>query len=78
VKRITPPTGGELERAAQARFKAQRDGVMPPEIMGLRSLPIDQRAEALVSMFRFVASEWAVMVLENVKPAKAKPKRRKR
>jgi hypothetical protein len=52
--------------------------VLPPEIKGLRDLPVDQRAEALVTMFRFVASEWAVMVLENVKPAKPKPKRRRR
>ena len=52
--------------------------VLPPEIKGLRDLPVDQRAEALVTMFRFVASEWAVMVLEHVKPAKPKPKRRRR
>ena len=52
--------------------------VLPPEIKGLRDLPVDQRAEALISMFRFVASEWAVMVLEHVKPSKPKAKRRRR
>lgn len=54
-------------------------GVLPPEIVDLRSLPIDQRADALVRMFRFVASEWAAMVLEHVKPpAKLKRARGKK
>jgi hypothetical protein len=34
----------------------------------LRSLPVDRRAEALVALFRFVASEFAALVLEHAKP----------
>ena len=52
----------------------RRVKAVPPEIKGLRSLPVDERAEALISMFRFVASEWAVMVLEHVKPANTRAK----
>lgn len=63
----------------QSPRRVRKAKALPPEIKGLRSLPIDQRAEALVAMFRFVASEWAVMVLENVKPPrKAKATRRRR
>lgn len=39
---------------------------VPGELAELRSLPPDVRAEALVSMFRFVCSEFAVLVLEHV------------
>ena len=43
----------------------------------LRRLPIDQRADLLVQMFRFVAREFAAMVLEHVKsPAAKRLKRR--
>jgi hypothetical protein len=51
---------------------------LPPEIVSLRGLPIDQRVDALVSMFRFCTSEFAVLVLEHVKQPKPKRKRRRR
>jgi hypothetical protein len=54
---------------------AKKKEKLPPEIAALRGLPVDKRAEALISMFRFVTTEWAAMVLEHVKPI-AKRKRR--
>jgi hypothetical protein len=56
---------------------AKKKEKLPPEIAALRGLPVDQRAEALIAMFKFCTSEFAVMVLEYVKPPpKAKRKRR--
>ncbi|HTE35729.1 MAG TPA: hypothetical protein VK630_04220 [Reyranella sp.] len=40
----------------------------------LRAMPIDQRAEIIVDIFRLLSSEFAAMVLDHVKPAKAKPR----
>jgi hypothetical protein len=34
----------------------------------LQALPVDKRAEAIVEIFRVIASEFAAMVLEHVKP----------
>ena len=56
---------------------AKKQEKLPPEIEALRGLPVDQRAEALISIFRFVTTEWAAMVLEHVKPV-ARPKRKRR
>jgi hypothetical protein len=41
----------------------------------LRSLPIDRRANALISLFRLAAAEFAVMVLEYTKPQKKRLKK---
>jgi hypothetical protein len=38
----------------------------------LRSLPIDLRAEFIIEVLSVVVSEFAVMVLEHVKPSKRK------
>jgi hypothetical protein len=50
---------------------------LPSEIVALRGLPTAQRAEALIAMFRFCTTEFAVMVLEHVK-SEPKPKRKRR
>jgi len=39
----------------------------------LRSLPIDERAQLIVELFRIIAAEFAAMVLEHVKPPPKKP-----
>jgi hypothetical protein len=51
---------------------------LPPEIARLRGLPVDKRVEALIAMFKFCTSEFAVLVLEHVKQPKPKRKRRRR
>ena len=41
---------------------------LPDEIVNLRSLPINARADVIIKMMQFAISEWAAMVSENVKP----------
>jgi hypothetical protein len=43
----------------------------------LRAMPIDQRAEAIVKIFQVIASEFAAMVLEHVKPERQSARDRK-
>jgi len=42
----------------------------------LRAMPIDQRAETIVAIFRVISGEFAAMVLEHTKPAAPKKPRR--
>jgi hypothetical protein len=37
----------------------------------LRAMPIDERAEVIVEIFRIISSEFAAMVLEHVQPAES-------
>lgn len=60
-----------------AAFRSKKR--LPPELLQLRSLPPNKRAEALIGMhevataqLRFVMSEWAIMVLEHVKVVRPK------
>lgn len=61
-----------------ARKGAKAKPAYAETIQMLRALPPDARAEALVGMFKIVASEFAHLVLEHVKVKPAKPKRPKR
>ena len=42
----------------------------------LRAMPINERAEVIVDIFRIISAEFAAMVLEHTKPA-ARPARAK-
>jgi hypothetical protein len=39
----------------------------------LQSLPINERAETIVEIFRIISTEFAAMVLEHVEPPPDKP-----
>jgi hypothetical protein len=44
----------------------------------LRAMPIDKRAEVIVDIFRVISGEFAAMVLEHVKPPRAKARKTER
>jgi len=65
---------------AAVRRKKKAAEVSNPIREALQSMPIDQRAECIVDIFRIIAAEFAAMILEHVEPLTPKPAptRRKR
>ena len=51
------------------KIATAKDGTHDLSLL-LRALPIEQRAEQIVGWFQLATREWAVMVLEHVRPAK--------
>jgi hypothetical protein len=64
----------DIRPALKAKY-AKANAQLDASLTGLRAMPMDVRADVLVSLFSMITREWALMILENTSPATPKAKR---